>query len=94
MWWIYGAVIIVLIILIFAFMRMRQAPAPTLYNRLGGIFAIAAVVNDFGDALVLDPQAGRSTQNIHLADWYANHLDRLPGLNAHIMVMCSIWRAI
>jgi hemoglobin len=42
---------------------VAAAPAPasrTLYQRLGGYDAIAAVVNDFADRLVADPRLSRS----------------------------------
>ena len=32
----------------------RQSPAPTLYERLGGVYSIAAVVDDFVDRLMDD----------------------------------------
>jgi hemoglobin len=53
---------------------------PSLYERLGGVFAIAAVVDHFSDALVENPVVGRGSRNPALADWHTNHLDRLPGL--------------
>ena len=31
----------------------------SLYERLGGVFAIAAVVNHFSDAIVLNPVVGQ-----------------------------------
>jgi hemoglobin len=33
-------------------------PEPTLYERLGGVFAIAAVVDHFSDAVVQNPIVG------------------------------------
>jgi hemoglobin len=52
----------------------------TLYDRLGGIFPIAAVVNDFSDALIVNPIVGIDSPNPFLRDWSRNKLDRLPGL--------------
>jgi hemoglobin len=33
-----------------------QAPAPSLYDRLGGVYSIATVVDDFIDRIVVDPR--------------------------------------
>lgn len=35
---------------------MSDAAQPSLYDRLGGIFAIAAVVEDFVDRIMVDPR--------------------------------------
>jgi hemoglobin len=59
----------------------------SLYERLGGAFAIAAVVNHFSDALIENPIVGRESQNPQLRDWHSNQLDRLPGLK----FMRSLW---
>jgi hemoglobin len=53
---------------------------PSLYERLGGVFAIAAVVDHFSDAIVKNPIVGQGSKNPELNDWHTNHLDRLPGL--------------
>ena len=53
---------------------------PSLYDRLGGSFAIAAVVDHFSDALIDNPAVGRQSPNPHLRDWSTNQLARLPGL--------------
>jgi hemoglobin len=53
---------------------------PSLYERLGGVFAIAAVVDHFSDAIVKNPLVGQGSKNPELNDWHTNHLDRLPGL--------------
>ena len=60
---------------------------PSLYERLGGVFAIAAVVDHFSDALVKNPVVGQGSKNEELSDWHTNHLDRLPGLN----FMRTLW---
>src|SRR5262245_43951930 len=52
----------------------------SLYDRLGGIFAIAAVVDHFSDALIKNPRVGQGSPNPQLNDWSTNSLDRLPGL--------------
>lgn len=55
-------------------------PGSSLYDRLGGIFAIAAVVDKFSDALIDNPVVGKNSKNPQLRDWSRNSLDRLPGL--------------
>jgi hemoglobin len=53
---------------------------PTLYDRLGGAFAIAAVVDQFSDALIHNPIVGQQSKNPQLREWHTNNLARLPGL--------------
>jgi hemoglobin len=52
----------------------------SLYERLGGAFPIAAVVNHFSDALINNPIVGKNSKNPALRNWHRNSLDRLPGL--------------
>jgi hemoglobin len=52
----------------------------TLYDRLGGVFAIAAVVNRFSDLIFDDPVAGRTSNNPALRKWHTESMARLPGL--------------
>src|SRR5688500_4366013 len=52
----------------------------SLYERLGGVFAIAAVVQHFSDAIVRNPVVGQSSNNAALREWHPNNLARLPGL--------------
>ncbi|HWD47615.1 MAG TPA: group 1 truncated hemoglobin [Actinomycetota bacterium] len=59
----------------------------SLYERLGGAFAIAAVIDRFSDAVVLDPIAGQISENPQLRDWSTNDLGRLPGLK----FMRTLW---
>lgn len=59
----------------------------TLYERLGGIFAIAAVVDRFSDDVLDDPIAGKMSPNPLLRDWSNNDLGRLPGLK----FMRTLW---
>lgn len=59
----------------------------TLYDRLGGVFAIAAVVDQFSDAIVRNPTVGQGSDNPQLRDWHTNHLARLPGLK----FMRTLW---
>jgi hemoglobin len=60
---------------------------PSLYERLGGVFAIAAVVDRFSDALIENPIVGQSSANPALRDWHTNNLVRLPGLK----FMRTLW---
>ena len=53
---------------------------PSLYERLGGVFAIAAVVDHFSDAVVANPAVGKGSKTRQLNDWSNNEPDRLPGL--------------
>jgi hemoglobin len=52
----------------------------SLYERLGGVFAIAAVVDHFSDAVVKNPIVGQGSANPALRQWHTNNLGRLPGL--------------
>ena len=49
----------------------------TLYDRLGGVFAIAAVVDHFSDAVVKNPVVGQQSDNPALRVWHTNNLGRL-----------------
>ncbi|HEX7247920.1 MAG TPA: group 1 truncated hemoglobin [Actinomycetota bacterium] len=60
---------------------------PSLYERLGGVFAIAAVMDHFSDAVVENPIVGRSSKNPDLREWHTSQLDRLPGLK----FMRTLW---
>lgn len=59
----------------------------SLYDRLGGVFAIAAVVNHFSDAIVTNPMVGQASPNPQLREWHTNNLGRLPGLK----FMRTLW---
>ena len=52
----------------------------SLYERLGGVFAIAAVVDHFSDAVVKNPIVGQKSKNPQLREWHTKNLGRLPGL--------------
>jgi len=60
---------------------------PSLYERLGGVFAIAAVVDHFSDALIGNPIVGQQSENPALREWHTNNLARLPGLK----FMRTLW---
>jgi hemoglobin len=54
---------------------------PSLFERLGGIFAIAAVVNHFSDAVLASPRVGVNSPNPQLREWSRSQsAARLPGL--------------
>jgi hemoglobin len=59
----------------------------SLYERLGGAFAIAAVVDHFSEAVVRNPIVGQKSENPALRDWHTNNLARLPGLK----FMRTLW---
>jgi hemoglobin len=59
----------------------------SLYERLGGAFAIAAVVDHFSDAVVQNPIVGQRSENAALREWHTNNLGRLPGLK----FMRTLW---
>jgi hemoglobin len=52
----------------------------SLYERLGGVFAIAAVVDHFSDAVIANPKVGKGSDNPQLDEWSTNQPGRLPGL--------------
>jgi len=60
---------------------------PSLYERLGGVFAIAAVIEHFSDAVVQNPIVGQKSENPALREWHTSNLDRLPGLK----FMRTLW---
>jgi hemoglobin len=62
-------------------------PESSLYERLGGAFAIAAVIDHFSDAVVQNPIVGQRSENPALREWHTNNLGRLPGLK----FMRTLW---
>lgn len=68
-----------------------QAAAPeaekSLYERLGGVYAIAAVIDHFSDAVVKNPVVGAASKNPALREWHTTNLGRLPGLK----FMRTLW---
>jgi hemoglobin len=59
----------------------------SLYERLGGVFSIAAVIDHFSDAVVANHVAGRGSDNPALKEWHTGQLARLPGLK----FMRTLW---
>ena len=75
---------------IVAFVMPLQAATDkekSLYERLGGAFAIAMVVDHFSDAIVQNPIVGKTSKNPALRKWDTQNLDRLPGLK----FMRTLW---
>jgi hemoglobin len=62
-------------------------PEKGLYERLGGVFAIAAVVDHFSDAVVKNPIVGQKSKNPQLREWHTKNLGRMPGLK----FMRTLW---
>ena len=62
-------------------------PEPSLYERLGGVFAIAAVIDHFSDAVIANRTVGRGSPNPQLDDWSTRQQARLPGLK----FMRTLW---
>jgi len=67
----------------------KPSPSASLYDRLGGIFSIAAVVNYFSNEIIKDPVAGARSKNPRLRKWHTKQLGRLPGLK----FMRTLWVA-
>jgi hemoglobin len=59
----------------------------TLYDRLGGVYAIAAVVNHFSDAIITNARVGELSDNPQLREWSTKSIGRLPGLK----FMRTLW---
>lgn len=51
--------------------------AKSLYERLGGVFAIAAVVDHFSDAVVQNATVRKTSKNQALQEWHTKSLGRL-----------------
>lgn len=64
----------------------QQGDKPTLYERLGGVYAIAAVVDDFSERLFTNPKIVNA--NPDLQQWHTETFkQRLPGLK----FMRTLW---
>ncbi len=71
-----------------AFAQAKQTmPEKSLYERLGGVFAIATVVDHFSDAVVKNPIVGQKSKNPQLQEWHTKNLGRLSGLK----FMRTLW---
>lgn len=67
----------------------KETKEKSLYDQLGGIFSIAAVVNRFSDKILENPLVGVDSPNPQLRKWSRDSLDRLPGLK----FMRTLWVA-
>src|SRR5471030_1366482 len=65
----------------------QTTPEKSLYERLGGVLAVAAVVDHFSDAVVKNPIVGQKSKNPQLREWHTKNLERLPGLK----FMRTLW---
>ena len=70
-----------------AYAQAQTTPEKSLYERLGGVFAIAAVVDHFSDNIVKNPIVGQKSKNPQLREWHTKSLGRLPGLK----FMRTLW---
>jgi hemoglobin len=70
-------------------LQAAEEAEKSLYERLGGVFAIAAVIDHFSDAVVQNPIVGESSKNPALREWHTKNLGRLPGLK----FMRTLWVA-
>jgi hemoglobin len=59
----------------------------SLYDKLGGVFNIASMVNRFSNELLNNPVVGRESKNPQLREWHAKAVERLPGLK----FMRTLW---
>jgi hemoglobin len=62
-------------------------PEASLYERLGGAFPIAAVIDHFSDAVVRNSVTGKGSKDPELDGWSTKDLGRLPGLK----FMRTLW---
>jgi hemoglobin len=67
--------------------EVPNVAAQSLYDRLGGVFAIAAVVDDFSDAIIKNARVGELSDNPQLREWSTAQIGRLPGLK----FMRTLW---
>jgi hemoglobin len=68
--------------------RAKQAmPEKSLYERLGGVFAIVPVMDHFREAVLKNPVVGKKFKNPQVAEWHTKNLGRLPGLK----FMRALW---
>ena len=85
------AVVSAALLVVSAFIASSAHAAPpaekTLYDRLGGVFGIAGVIDHFSDAVVKNPIVGQTSKNPTLRAWHTKNLDRLPGLK----FMRTLW---
>lgn len=79
-----GIAALLFLLIIFGSSKPKEK---SLYDRLGGVYSIAAVVDRFSDALIENPLVGKDSPNPQLRAWSRDKLDRLPGLK----FMRTLW---
>ncbi len=83
--------LVILVVAYFVFFRRHAAEGhqpDSLYTRLGGVFAINAVVDYFSDEILKSPLVGVNSPNPQLRAWSQRQsATRLPGLK----FMRSLW---
>ena len=84
---VFVAILSVFILVLTLPVQAQSKSEKSLYERLGGVFAIAAVVDHFSDAIVQNPIVGKNSQNPALREWHTKNLSRLPGLK----FMRTLW---
>ncbi len=67
--------------------KAEAKTAASLYERLGGVFAVAAVVDHFSNAVVENPIVGRESKNPALRAWHTKNIGHLPG----VKFMRTLW---
>lgn len=83
-----GLIIVIIIILVWHHHHQWKPRAGSLYERLGGVYAIAAVVNDFSDAILQDGLVGNTSPNKQLREWSVN---QAPGRLAGLKFQRTLW---
>ena len=81
------AIVSLFVALTLPLQAVAQKTEKSLYERLGGVFAIAMVVDHFSDAVVQNPIVGKTSKNPALREWHTKNLNRLPGLK----FMRTLW---
>lgn len=71
-----------------AYAQPKQSiPDKSLYERLGGVFAIATVVDHFSDAVVKNPIVGQKSKNSQLREWHTSSWEGCPASSS-----CERWQ--
>jgi hemoglobin len=81
------ALLVVFVVALTLPLRAVSQAEKSLYDRLGGVYAIAAVIDHFSDAVVQNPIVGKTSKNLSLITWHTKNLGRLPGLK----FMRTLW---
>lgn len=85
-----GVITIIAVSVISQIAKRKPDPVKkSLYDRLGGIYPISMVVNEFSDRVMDSPVVGRNSPNQYLREWATRSSTRLPGLKW----MRTLWLA-